>query len=115
MAQDGIAKGHAYSLIFAREVRLDDGQTVMCVQPRNPCGANFAAVYKGELCDTWKGWAQSSEVRRELLGEFSSVGPSAPQSAPENAKGKNAKGCCARAEQVRQIFSRALCLMEHLF
>jgi hypothetical protein len=69
IAEDGIVKGHAYSLISAREVQRDDGENVRCVQLRNPWGANPAAEYKGELCDTWNGWAQYPKMKRELLGE----------------------------------------------
>merc|ERR1711957_781652 len=69
IADDGIVKGHAYSLISAREVQRDDGKTLRCIQLRNPWGANPAAEYKGELSDTWTGWANYPKMKRELLGE----------------------------------------------
>jgi calpain-15 len=68
IAADGVVKGHAYSLISAKEV-VADGRTVRCVQLRNPWGANPAAEYKGELSDTWKGWSQYPELKEKLLGD----------------------------------------------
>lgn len=69
IASDGIVKGHAYSLISAKEVRRDDnGMMQRVVQLRNPWGANPAAEYKGELADDWAGWAQNPSMKRELLG-----------------------------------------------
>lgn len=68
IAADGIVKGHAYSLISAKEVTAD-GRVWRCIQLRNPWGANPAAEYKGELSDTWSGWGQYPELKRELLGD----------------------------------------------
>lgn len=68
IAADGIVKGHAYSLISAKEVTAD-GRVWRCVQLRNPWGANPAAEYKGELSDTWSGWGQYPELKRALLGD----------------------------------------------
>jgi len=68
IAADGIVKGHAYSLISAKEVTAD-GRVWRCVQLRNPWGANPAAEYKGELSDTWSGWGQYPELKNVLLGE----------------------------------------------
>lgn len=69
IASDGIVKGHAYSLISAKEVMRDDnGMMQRVVQLRNPWGANPAAEYKGELADDWAGWAQNPNMKRELLG-----------------------------------------------
>jgi len=69
IASDGIVKGHAYSLISAKEVRRDDtGAMQRVVQLRNPWGANPAAEYHGELADDWSGWAQNPNMKRELLG-----------------------------------------------
>jgi len=69
IASDGIVKGHAYSLISAKEVLRDDGIVQRCVQLRNPWGANPAAEYKGELADTWTGWDNYPKMKAELLGE----------------------------------------------
>lgn len=69
IASDGIVKGHAYSLISAKEVTRDDGQIVRVVQLRNPWGANPAAEYKGELADDWAEWSKYPNMKRELLGE----------------------------------------------
>jgi calpain-15 len=68
IAADGIVKGHAYSLISAKEVTAD-GRVWRCVQLRNPWGANPAAEYKGELSDTWSGWSQYPELKKALLGD----------------------------------------------
>jgi len=68
IAADGIVKGHAYSLISAKEVTAD-GRVWRCVQLRNPWGANPAAEYKGELSDTWSGWGQYPELKSVLLGD----------------------------------------------
>jgi calpain-15 len=69
IAADGIVKGHAYSLISAREVKSADGRPWRCVQIRNPWGANPAAEYKGELSDNWSGWSQYPQLKKQLLGE----------------------------------------------
>lgn len=69
IASDGIVKGHAYSLISAKEVRRDDGELVRVVQLRNPWGANPAAEYKGELADDWSEWKNYPNMKKELLGE----------------------------------------------
>merc|ERR1712203_654407 len=61
--------GHAYSLISAKEVLRDEFGTMQrVVQLRNPWGANPAAEYKGELGDTWDGWARNPSMKAELLG-----------------------------------------------
>ena len=57
IAADVIVKGHAYSLISAKDVTAD-GRVWRSVQFRNLWGANSAAEYKGkELSDTSSGWA----------------------------------------------------------
>jgi len=70
IASDGIVKGHAYSLISAKEVVRDDSPGVYqrVVQLRNPWGANPAAEYKGELADDWPGWSSNPRMKAELLG-----------------------------------------------
>lgn len=62
---DGIVKGHAYSLITAREVQAD-GQDFKLVQLRNPWGANPASEWKGKFSDNWKDWDKYPELRKEL-------------------------------------------------
>merc|ERR1711907_198337 len=69
IASDGIVKGHAYSLISAKEVTRDDGVLERVVQLRNPWGANPAAEYKGELADDWDGWKKYPKMKSELLGD----------------------------------------------
>lgn len=69
IASDGIVKGHAYSLISAKEVLRDETGTLQrVVQLRNPWGANPAAEYKGELADDWDGWSRNPRMKAELLG-----------------------------------------------
>lgn len=68
IAADGIVKGHAYSLISAKEI-VADGRAWRCVQLRNPWGANPAAEYKGELSDTWSQWGSYPELKQALLGD----------------------------------------------
>jgi calpain-15 len=68
IASDGIVKGHAYSLISAKQVTAD-GKVFRCVQLRNPWGANPAAEYKGELSDDWPLWNNYPELKRTLLGD----------------------------------------------
>lgn len=68
IASDGIVKGHAYSLISAKEVTRDDGVRVRSVQLRNPWGANPAAEYKGgELADGWTEWPKYPKMKQELM------------------------------------------------
>merc|ERR1740130_1121261 len=65
IAADGIVKGHAYSVITAREVQCD-GRVWRVLQVRNPWGANPAAEWKGQLCDNWPQWGQFPELRQAL-------------------------------------------------
>merc|ERR1719162_1649122 len=65
IAADGIVKGHAYSVITAREVQCD-GRVWRVLQVRNPWGANPAAEWKGQLCDAWPQWPQFPELRQAL-------------------------------------------------
>jgi len=65
IAGDGIVKGHAYSLISAREIQAD-GQIFRVLQLRNPWGANPAAEWKGMFSDHWPGWSQYPELAQAL-------------------------------------------------
>lgn len=65
IANDGITKGHAYSLISAREVPAD-GQVWRVLQLRNPWGANPAAEWKGPLGDDWPLWGNYPELYQAL-------------------------------------------------
>lgn len=65
----GIVKGHAYSVISAKEVTRDDGQVARMLQVRNPWGANPAAEFKGTYSDKWPGWVQFPRMKKELMGE----------------------------------------------
>lgn len=65
IASDGIVKGHAYSMISAREVQADQ-RVWRVVQLRNPWGANPAAEWKGALSDHWQGWGQYPELYQAL-------------------------------------------------
>ena len=65
IATDGIVKGHAYSVITAREVQCD-GRMWRVMQVRNPWGANPAAEWKGQLSDSWPNWGQFPELMQAL-------------------------------------------------
>jgi len=65
IASDGIVKGHAYSLISAKDVQAD-GKRWKVVQLRNPWGANPASEWKGKLSDNWEGWSDHPELKKEL-------------------------------------------------
>jgi len=65
IAGDGIVKGHAYSLISAREV-MADGRVWKVLQLRNPWGANPAAEWKGPLSDNWNMWGNFPELYQAL-------------------------------------------------
>merc|ERR1712048_1467704 len=71
IASDGIVKGHAYSLITARELQAD-GRVWRVLQLRNPWGANPAAEWKGVLSDSWPQWGQFPQLREAL--EMDSAG-----------------------------------------
>ena len=65
IGSNGIVKGHAYSLISAREVTAD-GRIWKVLQVRNPWGANPAAEWKGALCDNWSQWPYYPELQQSL-------------------------------------------------
>merc|ERR1712166_548576 len=65
IASDGIVKGHAYSVISAREVQAD-GRIWRVLQVRNPWGANPAAEWNGVLSDKWPEWNSYPELRQAL-------------------------------------------------
>jgi len=65
IATDGIVKGHAYSVITAREVDCD-GRRWRVLQVRNPWGANPAAEWKGQLSDSWPQWPQFPDLMQAL-------------------------------------------------
>jgi len=65
IGSDGIAKGHAYSLITAKEV-VADGRTWRVLRLRNPWGKNPASEWKGPLGDSWSEWGRFPELRRKL-------------------------------------------------
>merc|ERR1712048_1167140 len=71
IASDGIVKGHAYSLITARELTADQ-RVWRVLQLRNPWGANPAAEWKGVLSDAWPQWGQFPQSREAL--EMDSAG-----------------------------------------
>jgi len=65
IGSDGIAKGHAYSVISAKEV-VADGRTWRVLRVRNPWGKNPASEWKGPLGDAWTEWGRFPELRRKL-------------------------------------------------
>lgn len=65
IANDGVVKGHAYSLISCREVEAD-GTVWRVMQLRNPWGANPAAEWKGPLSDNWADWGRFPELYEKL-------------------------------------------------
>lgn len=65
IGSDGIVKGHAYSLITAKDV-VADGQERRVVQLRNPWGANPASEWKGKYSDTWAEWDSYPELKEAL-------------------------------------------------
>jgi calpain-15 len=65
IANDGIVKGHAYSLISIDEYNAD-GRTHRMVRLRNPWGANPAAEWKGDFSDNWPGWVNFPQLRECL-------------------------------------------------
>merc|ERR1719503_338432 len=65
IATDGIVKGHAYSVITAREVQAD-GNIWRVLQVRNPWGSNPAAEWNGVLSDKWPEWNMYPELRQAL-------------------------------------------------
>ena len=50
---DGIACGHAYSVIQSYQLQRANGETVKLLLMRNPWGAED---YKGKYSDSWSGW-----------------------------------------------------------
>lgn len=62
---DGIARGHAYSLLGVQEC-FADGRDWRVVQLRNPWGAINGAEWTGMLSDTWQGWETHPELRAFL-------------------------------------------------
>jgi len=65
IGSDGIAKGHAYSVITAKEV-VADGRTWRVLRVRNPWGSNPTSEWKGPLGDSWSEWGRFPELRRKL-------------------------------------------------
>jgi len=65
IANDGIVKGHAYSLISIDEYNAD-GQIFRMVRLRNPWGANPAAEWKGAFSDNWPNWPSYPQLRECL-------------------------------------------------
>jgi len=65
ISNDGIVKGHAYSLIAVESI-VADGHLWRIVQIRNPWGPRAGAEWNGALSDRWPGWAGLPELKKAL-------------------------------------------------